>query len=110
MSNLATNLSARSCTPQARRCRHLDAELKFCRGALLRGNALANQGQLESASRDVWLVEDTACAIESMLAKVEDAERLLRYQREFDAVQKELSDLRNYLCISPIADPRDFSH
>lgn len=106
MSNLATSLSAPSSTPQARRCRHLDAELKFCRGALLRGNAMASQGQLESASRDVWLVEDTAGAIESVLAKVEDAEKLDRYQREFTAVQKELSDLRSYLC-PQLADPRD---
>jgi hypothetical protein len=38
---------------EVRGSRNLDAELKFCRSALARGNSLAMQGQLESATRDV---------------------------------------------------------
>jgi hypothetical protein len=90
---------AATATPeaQARRCRHLDAELSFCRSALSQGTALASRGEIELASRDAWLVEDTAHAIESVLVKVKDAERLDRYQRQLTYVQSGLNDLRRHL-------------
>ena len=78
----------------ARRCRHLDAELTFCRSALSRGNALAAYGELDSACRDAWLGEDAANAIERVIAKVEDAERLNRYQAELACVQGGLDELK----------------
>ena len=89
-------------TPEAqtRRCRYLDIELAFCRSALFRGNAFAAQGELDSASRDAWLVEDAAPAIRRVLAKVEDSERLNRYRAELNYVQRGLDDLRTSLGIS----------
>jgi hypothetical protein len=84
---------------QARRCRYLDAELNFCRSALSQGKVLASHGELESASRDVWLVEDTAHAVEKVLVKMKDAESQDRYQRELTYVQRGLDDLRGHLGI-----------
>jgi len=102
MRTMATNVSAPSSTPQARRYRHLEAELKFCRSALLRGNQLAAQGQLETATRELWLAEDTVEAMDSVVARIEDPDKLRSYQREVAQVQKELGDLRTYLCIPPL--------
>ena len=92
---------AGTATPQAqaRRCRYLDAELDFCRLALSQCTTLASHGELESACRDAWLVEDTARAIEGALVKVKDAQRLDRYQRELTYVQRGLDDLRSHLGI-----------
>jgi hypothetical protein len=88
---------------EVRGSRNLDAELKFCRSALARGNSLAMQGQLESATRDVWVIEDTADAVRSVPAKVEDAEQLDRLNRQLAEVQRGLNDLRMYLAIPPEA-------
>ncbi len=110
MSTSATNGPTPSSTPQARRYRHLEAELKFCRWALLRGNSLAAQGQLESATKELWLVEDTAEAIESIIARIEDAEKLDAYRREVAQVRKDLGQLRTYLCIPPAADYKPITH
>jgi len=114
MSTLATHVSAPSSapssTPQARRYRHLEAELKFCRWALLRGNALAAQGQFESATKQLWLVEDTAQALQTIIVRIEDADKLNAYQTEVAQLQKDLGELRRYLCIPPIADYDPVSH
>ncbi len=84
--------------------RNLDAELKFCRSALARGNSLAMPGQLESAARDVWVVQDTAEAVKSLLTKMEDAEGLDRLVIQLTEVRRGLNDLRRYLDIPPVAD------
>ena len=84
---------------QMRHCRYLDLELAFCRSALFRGNAYAAHGELDSASRDAWLVEDTAPVIRRVLAKVKDSERLNRYRSELNYVQRGLNDLRTSLGI-----------
>jgi hypothetical protein len=73
--------------------------LKFCRSALARGNSLAMQGQLESATRDVWVIEDTADAVKSVLAKIEDIQRFDRLKIQLAAVQKGLKDLKRCLDI-----------
>jgi hypothetical protein len=79
--------------------RNLDADLKFCRRALSRSNSLAMQGQLESATRDVWVIADSADSVRNILAKVEDAEQLGRSNRQLAEVQRGLNDLRMYLAI-----------
>jgi hypothetical protein len=84
---------------KAYQSRNLDAELKFCRSALARGNSLAMQGQLESATRDVWVIEDTADAVKSVLAKIEDIQRFDRLKIQLAAVQKGLKDLKRCLDI-----------
>lgn len=89
---------------EVRGSRNLDAELKFCRSALARGNSLAMQGQFESASRDVWVIEDTAEAIKAFLTKMEDAEGLDRLLIQLAEVQRGLNDLRRYLDIPPAAN------
>lgn len=89
---------------QTRRCRYLDVELAFCRSALFRGNAFAAHGELDSASRDAWLVEDTAPIIRRVLANVKDSEKLYRYQAELNYVQRGLDDLRTSLGISCESD------
>lgn len=89
---------------KVRGTRNLDAELKFCRSALARGTSLAMQGQLELATRDVWVVEDTAQAVKSLLVKMEDAEALDRLVIQLAEVQRRLNDLRGYLDIPPVAD------
>ena len=45
----------------------VDEDLKFCLSALARGNSLAMQGQLESATRDFRAVEDTAGTVKKAL-------------------------------------------
>ena len=79
----------------------LESQLHFCRSALACGNALATQGQLESASRDVWVIEDAAIGIQRDLANLEDAERLERYHKQLTQVLRELTVLREYLGIPP---------
>jgi len=59
------------------------------------------RGQLESASRDVWVIEDAAVGIQRALAKLEDVEGLERYQKQLTQVLRELTELREYLCIPP---------
>jgi len=97
--------AARTPTPisasSVSRGHRLDAELQFCRSALACGHTLATHGQLESASRDVWLIEDAAVGIQLALAVVEDAERLERYQKQLMQVLRELTELKEYLCIPP---------
>ncbi len=110
MSTLATNVSAPSSAPLARRHRHLEAELKFCRCALQRGNSLAAQGQLESATKELWLVEDTAEAMETVVARIEDTDKLRAYQRELTQLRRELGELRTYLCIPPISGYTPTTH
>lgn len=88
---------------KARGSRNLDAELKFCRSALARGNVLATQGQLESATRDVWAIKDAADFVKSLLAKAEDGEGLDRLVIQLNEVQKGLNDLRIYLNLPPEA-------
>ena len=85
---------------QTRRCRYLDFELAFCRSAIFRGNAFAALGELDSACRDAWLVEDTAPVIKRVLAKVKDSEILNQYQAELNYIQCSLDDLRTSLGIS----------
>jgi hypothetical protein len=89
---------------KARGSKNLDAELKFCRSALARGNTLAMQGQLESATRDVWAAKDAADVVKSFLAKAEDAEGLDRLIIQLNEVQRGLNDLRRYLDIPPEVD------
>src|SRR5271170_1993937 len=89
---------------KVRGSRNLDADLMFCRTALARGNSLAMQGQLESATRDVWVVEDTADAVKRVLAKVEEAEGLDRLVIQLAEVQRGLNDLKRYLDIPRVAD------
>jgi hypothetical protein len=101
MSTLATRTLTSMPEPSAPRGLRLDDELHFCRSALACGHALATQGQLESASRDVWLIEDAAAAIEGALAKIEDAEKLERYRKQLTQVLTELTELKEYLCIPP---------
>lgn len=62
------------------------------------------QGQLESITRDVWVVEDTAEAVEGLLTKIEDAEGLDRLVIQRAEVQRSLNDLRRYLDIPPGAE------
>ena len=100
MSSLARQVADKATEAQARQCRHMDAELKFCRLILSRCDALANHGESESATRDAWLVEDTASAIERVLAKVENAERLNRYRTELTCVNCRLDELKRCLGIS----------
>jgi len=88
---------------KTRQNRNLDAELKFCRSALARGNSLAMQGQFESATRDVWVVEDTGEAVKGLLIGIEDAEGLNRLVIQLAEVQRGLNDLRRYLDIPPAA-------
>jgi hypothetical protein len=88
---------------KVRGSRNLDADLMFCRKALARGNSLAMQGQLESATRDVWLVEDTAEVVKGLLTKIEHAEGLDRVAVQLAQVQKGLNDLKRYLDIPPAA-------
>jgi len=85
----------------APRGRRLEAEFLFCQSALACGNALASQGQLESASRDVWVIEDAAAVIQRALAKVGDDERRDRYQRQLTQLLRELTELKEYLSIPP---------
>jgi hypothetical protein len=89
---------------EMRGSRNLDANLKFCRSALARGNSLAMQGQLESATRDVWVVADAADSVRNILAKAGDAEGLDRLVIQLAEVQRGLNDLRGYLDIPPAAD------
>jgi hypothetical protein len=70
-----------------------------CQSALACGNPLATQGQLESAARDVWVIEDATVDIQRALAEVEDAGRLERYQKQLMQVLRELTELKEYLCI-----------
>ena len=86
---------------KTRQSRNLGTDLKFCRSALNRGKVLAAQRQLESATRDVWVVEDTAQAIKSLLSKTQDAEGLDRLVIQLAEVQRGLNDLRKYLDIPP---------
>jgi hypothetical protein len=88
---------------KARGSRNLDAELEFCRSALARGKVLAMQGQLESATRDVWVVKTAADFVKSFLAKTERGEGLDRLVIQLNEVQKGLNDLRMYLDIPPEA-------
>ena len=83
---------------------NLDAELKLCRSPIARGNSLAMQGQLELATRDVWVVEDTVQAVKSLLTKMEDVEALDRLVIQLAEVQRGLKDLRRYLDILPMVD------
>ena len=89
---------------KVRGSRNLDADLMFCRTALARGNSLAMQGQLESATRDVWVVADAADSVRNILAKAGDAEGLDRLVIQLAEVQRGLNDLRRYLDIPPMAD------
>jgi hypothetical protein len=89
---------------EARQNHGLDAELKFCRSALAHGNSLAMQGQLASATRDVWLIADAADAVKSFLARMEDIECLDRLNTQLAEVERGLNDLRRYLDIPPDAN------
>jgi hypothetical protein len=84
---------------QARRIRHLDAQLVFCATALARGRTLAARGELESASRTMWLVEDAADALRPVLARDGDTEGLNEYQTQLTLVLRDLNALRQYLGI-----------
>jgi hypothetical protein len=99
MSRVSTRNPISVPEPSAPHRHRLDAELHFCRSALACGNALAAQGQLESASRDVWVIEDAAMGIQRSLVKVEDAERIDRYQKQLTHVLKELTELKEHLRI-----------
>jgi hypothetical protein len=96
-----SSLAAQSPTPAPPAPRHhrLDAEFHFCHSALACGRALAAQGELESASRDVWLIEDATAAIEQALARIQDPDPLQRYQAQLAHVMKQLAELKQYLSI-----------
>jgi len=79
--------------PRRARTRHLDTQIAFCRAALDRGKTLAVLGELETASRAGWLVEDATTAIRPVLANVAEAERLDQYQRQLARVLRDLSEL-----------------
>jgi|ERR1700729_3369486 putative AlgH/UPF0301 family transcriptional regulator len=84
---------------ESRRSHHLDAQLSFCRKALALGYASASQGQLDSACRLLWLVEDAACCMKPILTNLQSAERIDQYQAQIGLVLKDLSELRQILCI-----------
>jgi len=92
-------------TPEVkvRGIRTVDTELKFCRSALDRGHVLAMQGQLESATRDVWAVKDAADFVRRVLAKGEVADGIDRMITQLNEVQRGLNDLTRYLDIPPEA-------
>ena len=100
MNDLGRRNAEMTTEAQTRRCRYLDVELAFCRSALFRGNAYAAHGELDSASRDAWLVEDMAPVIRRVLAKVKDSERLNLYRAELNYIRRGLDDLRTSLGIS----------
>jgi hypothetical protein len=79
----------------------MDADLKFCQSALARGNSLAMQGQLESATRDLRAAEDTADDVMKVLAKAGGDEFLDRWNRQLAEVQGGLNELRGKLDIPP---------
>ena len=79
----------------------MDADLKFCQLALARGNSLAIQGQLESATRDLRAAEDAANAVKKVLVNVEGNQFLDRWSRQLAEVQRGLSDLGSRLDIPP---------
>ena len=88
---------------KARGTRKVDAELQFCRAALARCHALAMRGQVESATREVWVVNDAADAVKSFIAKAENMERLDDLTCQLAAVQTGLNDFRRYLDLPPMA-------
>ena len=79
----------------------VDEDLKFCLSALARGNSLAMQGQLESATRALRVAEDTAGTVKKALAKAEDEEFLYPRNRQFAEVQRGLNELSSKLDIPP---------
>ena len=83
--------------------RKVDAELKFCRAALARCHALAMQGKLESASREVWVVDDAADAVKSFIARAQGLEQLDNLNSQLAAVQTGLNDFKRYLDLPPMA-------
>jgi hypothetical protein len=79
----------------------VDEDLKFCLAALARGNSLAMQGQMESATRDLWAVEDAVDAVTKALAKAGNEEFLDRRNRQLSEVQRGLHKLSSTLDIPP---------
>jgi hypothetical protein len=85
---------------ERRRTRHMDAQLSFCRNALDQGYTSASQGELESASRLLWLAEDAACSMKPILKNFQNAAAGDQYRRQLGFVLKDLCDLKQVLCIS----------
>ena len=79
----------------------VDENLKFCLSALARGNSLAMQGQLESATRDLRAVEDAVDTVKKALAKAGNEESLDRRNRQLSEVQRGLNELSSTLDIPP---------
>jgi hypothetical protein len=79
----------------------VDENLRFCVSALVRGNSLAMQGQLESATRDLRAVEVTADTVKKALAKAGAKELTDRWGRQLAEVQRGLSELSSTLDIPP---------
>ena len=79
----------------------VNEDLKFCLAALARGNSLAMQGQMESATRDLRAVENAVDTVKKALAKAGNEESLDRRNRQLSEVQRGLNELSSTLDIPP---------
>jgi hypothetical protein len=77
--------------------RKLDAEVKLCSAAMANLIAHAMRAKKQSAARKAWLVNDTADAGKSFLAKAEDMEQRAKQNSQLAEVQTGLNEFRSYL-------------
>ena len=82
----------------------VDVDLKFCLAALARGNSLAMQGQMESATRDLRAVENAVDTVKKALAKAGNEEFLDRWNGQLANVQRGLNELSSKLDIPPVRE------
>ena len=82
----------------------VDEDLKFCQAALARGNSLAMQGQMESATRDLRAVENAVDTVKKALAKAGNEEFLDQWSRQLANVQRGLNELSSKLDIPPVRE------
>jgi hypothetical protein len=82
----------------------VDEDLQFCQAALARGNSLAIQGQMESATRDLRAVENAVDTIKKAMAKAGNEEFLDRWNRQLSEVQRGLNELSSKLDIPPVRE------
>jgi len=79
----------------------METDVKFCLLALARGRTLAGQGQLEWATRELRVVENTADSMKKVLANVGDQEFLDRWIRQLAEIQRGVNELSSKLDIPP---------
>ena len=82
----------------------VNEDLKFCLAALARGNSLAMQGQMESATRDLRAVENAVDTVKKALAKAGNEEFLDQWSRQLAYVQRGLNELSSKLDIPPVRE------